>query len=82
MRIHICDAIYSICASLDRNSSLLQDVGLEFPTGPINCLLPLKGMRGADVIGHYGSLDVYGFLPPIMYSIGPGQTLLYALVSI
>lgn len=59
--IHICVAIYSICAALERNSLLLQEVGLESPPGLINCLLPLKGMRGADVIGHYRSLT-----PPVL----------------
>ncbi len=62
LEIHICVAIYSIRALLERNSSLLREVGLESPPSPINCLLPLKGMRGADVIGHYESLRPPVFL--------------------
>lgn len=47
-KIHVCVAIYSICVLLEKNSSLLKEVGLVSPPGPINCLLPLKGMRGCD----------------------------------
>lgn len=48
--------IYSICPLLERKQFSPPGFGWESPPSPVNCLLPLKGMRGADVIGHYGNL--------------------------